>query len=225
MTAVPGKLSIDKDGRLTGPARIQYNTPWPCPNGTPGGGSSKMRGLIFHTMVGNLPGTIAVFNDPKYQASAFLGIDQAGLIHQFGPLLANWMAWAQEAGNPDWYSCEMADDGNTENPYTQEQITAGAQVAEVLSRVANFPLQVTDSVDGYGLGTHVMGGSAWGGHTCPGPGPRAGQRPAIIALAKQVRNPASPAPVRDVDGVVVFRRGDVLVSRGVISRDGEKTWA
>ena len=32
-----------------------------------------------------------------------------------------------------------------------------------------------------------MGGAAWGGHTCPGPGPRAGQRYEIISRAKAIR--------------------------------------
>jgi hypothetical protein len=32
-----------------------------------------------------------------------------------------------------------------------------------------------------------MGGAAWGGHTCPGPGPRAGQRYEIISQAKAIR--------------------------------------
>ncbi len=39
-----------------------------------------------------------------------------------------------------------------------------------------------------------MGGAAWGGHTCPGPGPRAGQRAGIIALAKAIRAGSAPPP-------------------------------
>jgi hypothetical protein len=39
-----------------------------------------------------------------------------------------------------------------------------------------------------------MGGANWGGHTCPGPGPRAAQRAGIIALAKQIRNPPAIPP-------------------------------
>jgi hypothetical protein len=196
---VPGRLTVGAGGKLTGPAQIEYNSPFPTRNGTPGG-SGSMRGLIFHTMVGDLPGTIEVFNREGFGASAFFGIDQAGKIWQFGPVGFNWMAWAQMAGNEAWYSCEMADHGSTQNPYTAEQITAGAQVAECLSAFAGFPLQITDSVDGYGLGTHVMGGAAWGGHSCPGPGPRAGQRTAIVALAKEIRagNPPPSGPYRHI---------------------------
>lgn len=187
MTSLPGKCHIDASGRLRGPIQITYNDPFPCVNGTPGGGASVMQGVVMHTMVGDLPGTIKVFNDPKYQASAFFGIAQDGQVHQFGPVGQNWEAWAQMAGNPMWYSIEHADHGNTENPLTQQQVSASAQIVEALSAFAGFPLQVTDSVNGKGYGTHVMGGAAWGGHTCPGPGPRAQQRYEIITLAKQIR--------------------------------------
>jgi hypothetical protein len=183
---IPGRLEVNTaTGHVTGPAVITYNTPWPCPNGRYGSG--KMSGVIMHTMVGNLPGTIATFNNPARQASAHFGIDQAGNIHQFGPVGKGWIAWAQEAGNDAWYSIEHADNGSTANPLTTQQVTASAQLVEVLSRFAGFPLQVTDSVNGTGYGTHVMGGAAWGGHTCPGPGPRAVQRSNIINLAKQLR--------------------------------------
>jgi hypothetical protein len=87
------RLHIDSSGRLRGLASISYNSPFPCPNGQNGGMSvpKGIIGVVMHTMEGNLPGTISVFNDPGFQASAHFGIDQNGHIHQFGP--ANgWMA-------------------------------------------------------------------------------------------------------------------------------------
>jgi N-acetylmuramoyl-L-alanine amidase len=186
----PGRLTIQADGKVTGQAVITYNTPWPCVNGS--WGSGAINGVVMHTMVGNLPGTITVFNEPAYQASSHFGIDQEGGIHQFGPIGKGWIAWAQAAGNSAWYSIEHADNGNPANPLTNAQITASAQVVEALSAFAGFPLQLTDRVGGRGYGTHVMGGEAWGGHTCPGPGPRAGQRTAIIDLARQIRAGGSP---------------------------------
>jgi len=188
---IPGRLTIQSDGKVSGPASISYNDPFPCVNGS--WGSGAMNGVVMHTMVGNLPGTVTVFNEPSYQASSHFGIDQEGNIHQFGPIGKGWIAWAQVAGNLAWYSIEHADNGDTENPLTAAQISASAQLVEALSAFAGFPLQVTNSVDGKGYGTHVMGGAAWGGHTCPGPGPRAGQRHAIIDLAKQIRA-GKPAP-------------------------------
>ena len=192
----PGKLTAGPDGKIRGPASITYNSPFPCVNGDPGGMSVPhgIQGLVMHTMVGNLPGTVAVFNDPSRQASAHFGVDQAGNIRQFGSV-RGWKAWAQEAGNPHWYSCEFADDGNPDNPLTPAQITAGAQLLECLSApsVGNFPLQVTDSTSGEGLGVHFMGGAAWGGHTCPDLPPqhvRSAQRPQIVALAMAIRSGA-----------------------------------
>jgi hypothetical protein len=191
MTNPVERLTVKSDGTVSGPASISYNDPFPCVNGS--WGSGAMNGVIMHTMVGNLPGTITVFNDPSYQASTHFGIDQKGHIHQFGPIGKGWIAWAQVAGNLAWYSIEHADNGNPENPLTDAQITASAQLVEMLSAFAGFPLQVTDSVSGRGYGTHVMGGAAWGSHTCPGPGPRAGQRTAILARARQIRT--GPPPV------------------------------
>jgi hypothetical protein len=53
-----------------------------------------------------------------------------------------------------------------------------------------YPYVVTDSTTGRGLGTHSMGGAAWGGHECPG-SIRAAQRPLILATA-QGNQPAPP---------------------------------
>jgi hypothetical protein len=104
------------------------------------------------------------------------------------------MAWAQAAGNRAWYSVEMADDGNPASPLTSAQITAAAQLLELLSRFAGFPLQVTDDpVNGRGLITHGDGGAAWGNHPdCPG-SVRKAQRPQVIALAMAIRA-GEPAP-------------------------------
>lgn len=189
-----GKLTAGTDGRVTGPADITYNSPFPCVNGDPGGMSVPhgIQGLVMHTMVGNLPGTIEVFNRRSSQASAHFGVSQSGAIRQFGSV-RGWKAWAQAAGNPHWYSCEFADDGNPDNPLTQAQITAAAQLLECLSApgVGNFPLQVTNSTSGEGFGVHFMGGQAWGGHTCPDLPPahvRSAQRPQIVALAMAIRS-------------------------------------
>lgn len=194
--AIPGRLKVDGDGRISGPANITYNDPFPCVNGN--FGSGKIQGVVMHTMVGNLPGTIQVFNDPAYQASAHFGIAQDGRIHQFGPIGKGWVAWAQVAGNLTWYSIEHADNGNPDNPLTQPQIRASAQLVEVLSRFAGFPLEVTNTVHGQGYGVHYMGGEAWGGHTCPDLPPehiRSMQRAPIILIAKSIRS-GKPLPPR-----------------------------
>ena len=167
---IPGKLSMLPDGRIHGPATITCNDPFPCPNGKLGV-TGAMSGVLMHTMVGTLEGTIASFNDPHRQASAHFGIGFDGRIHQFGPLGKGWEAWHAMAANLTWYGIEHADGGDQHVPLNDAQITSSAQLVELLSRFAGFPLQVTDDVHGRGYGTHVMGGAAWGGHTCPGPGP------------------------------------------------------
>jgi N-acetylmuramoyl-L-alanine amidase len=188
----PGKLTVGADGRVTGPAVLQYNDPWPCANGTPGG-SGQMMGAVMHTEVGENPGTVGWFNDPASQASAFFCVAQDGSVVQMGPVGQDWMAWTQSAGNPQWYGIEHADDGKPANPLTAEQVTASAQLVECLSAFAGFELQVSDSVDVQGYGWHGMGGVPWGDHPdCPGD-VRKAQRAAIVALAKEIRDP-SPEP-------------------------------
>lgn len=197
-TVIPGKLRVQPDGRVAGPTAvpITYNQPFPCVNGTPGV-TGKMMGVVMHTMVGDLAGTITVFNEPGYNASAHFGVAQDGQIHQFGPVGLGWEAWAQMAGNAEWYSIEHADHGDPDNPLTDAQMTASAQLVECLSAFAGFPLQVSDSVLVKGYGVHHMGGAAWGGHTCPDVPPRhvrSAQRAEILRRAAEIRHPTAPLP-------------------------------
>jgi N-acetylmuramoyl-L-alanine amidase len=154
-----------------------------------------MHGVVMHTMVCNLPQCIDLFNNPKVQASAFFGVAQDGTVHQFGPLLHNWEAWAQKAGNAAWYSIEFADNKDPNNPLTAAQIAAGAQLVELLSRIGHFPLEITNDPNGTGFGVHNMGGQDWGGHSCPDMPPRhvrSAQRGAILELSKVIRSQRSP---------------------------------
>ena len=71
------------------------------------------------------------------------------------------------------------------------QIAASAQVFEAMSTFDGslgnpWPLEATDDVNGRGVILHSDGGVPWGNHACPGP-VRAAQRPAILALARQIR--------------------------------------
>jgi hypothetical protein len=195
--STPGRLTVGSGGRVTGPAVIGYNHPFPCVNGRLGE-TGGMDGVLMHTMVCNLPQCITTFNNAARQASAHFGIAQDGSIHQFGPLGAGWEAWHAKAGNLRYYGIEHADDFDQHHPLTPAQIHASAQLVELLSRFAGFPLVITDTPGGRGFGTHVMGGAAYGGHTCPGPGPRAGQRHAIIELAKLIREGKTPAGPHEI---------------------------
>jgi len=177
-----GRLTVGTDGRITGPAAITYNTPFPCVNGS--WGSGAITGVIMHTMVGTQAGTIAWFNNPQAQASAQFGVGFDGAIHQFGPIGQGWIAW---------YGIEHEDDGDPSRPLTDAQLTASAQLTEMLCGFAGIPLQVTNSPANWGLGTHSMGGSAWGGHACPGD-VRAAQRGEVIRRARAIRHDGGSAP-------------------------------
>lgn len=190
-----GKLTVGADGRVTGPAKIVYNAPFPTENGS--WGSGAMMGAVMHTEVGNEPGTIAWFNNPASQASAHFSVGQDGTIHQYGPIGKGWIAWHAGAGNTAWYGIEHADNGDPSNPLTDAQLTASAQLVQMLSAFAAFPLQVSDSVTVKGYGWHGMGGAAWGGHyDCPGD-VRKAQRPEIIRRAQALDGkPRYPLPDR-----------------------------
>lgn len=191
MVIVPGRLRIDADGRLQGPADITWNDPWPTKDGTPGGFGTAYGGVL-HTEVGYEHTVIHEFNDPAAQASAFFSIGEGGHIHQYGPLGRDWMAWTQVDGNPNWRGVEHEDKGSPATPLTRAQLAASAQVFEAMSAFDGWPLQATDDpVNGRGIIFHADGGAAWGGHDCPGK-VRMAQRPAIIDLARQIRAGAQP---------------------------------
>ena len=196
---VPFRCHIDASGRLRGPLTITYNDPWPTVNGTPGAFGTAYGG-VFHTEVGYEHTVEQEFNTPSAQASAFFSIGMDGHIHQYGPLGKDWMAWTQEAGNPHWRGVEHEDKGNPATPLTAAQIAASAQVFEAMSAFDGWPLQATDDVTGRGVILHSDGGVPWGNHDCPGT-VRAAQRPALIALASQIRAGAPlPAGVYHADG-------------------------
>jgi hypothetical protein len=194
-----GKLIVGSDGKVTGDARIEYNSPFPCVNGS--WGSGAMMGVVMHTMVGNLPGTVSWFNNPQAQASAHFGIAQDGTIHQFGPIGKGWVAWHAAGGNKEWYGIEHADDGNPNNPLTDAMLTASAQLVECLADYAGFPIQISDSPSVKGYICHFQGGSAWSPdlHSCPDSPPnhvRSSQRPEIIKRAQAIHGGTSTPPTQ-----------------------------
>jgi len=131
--------------------------------------TSAAMGLISHTMVGNLPFTDTMFT-PGPQGtgnSAHFGTAQDGTVIQWVPL--GVAAEHAKAGNAHWYAVENADDGDPNNPYTDAQLSRIAQILELTARpeFGGFTIQVTDSIDKQGLGTHRMGGIPFGAHSCP----------------------------------------------------------
>ena len=99
-------------------------------------------------------------------------VSKAGRIEQYQTL--DRQAWAQSGGNSAYWSVEV--EGYTHELYTGAQLLALRRIHAQLgvdNRLANKPGE-------RGVGTHYMGGAAWGGHSCPGP-VRAAQRGSILA--------------------------------------------
>ena len=92
-------------------------------------------------------------------------------------------SWAQTAGNGDYWSFET--EGYPEEPLTLAQQRTLATWHNYLGT----PDLIVDKPGGRGIGTHYMGGAAYGGHSCPDPvgkegkGPRSLQRDDIIRIA------------------------------------------
>jgi hypothetical protein len=240
------RFELDSEGRVYcpgDPGRITHNDPWPTHNGSYTF-AEPAQGFVVHTEVGYEHSVVSEFNDTAAQASAFFSVGMDGHVHQYGPIGRGWKAWTQAAGNPHWRGAEHEDKGNPNNPMTQAQLESSAALIEVTSHHDGFPLQATDdAIHGRGVIFHSDGGTAWGGHDCPG-AVRRTQRPALLVIAHQLRetrvthvNPApapkpipkpvpKPAPTptptpKDYDMAVLLRaadKPDVFISNGVTKR-------
>lgn len=154
-----------------------------------GGPLTRSRGVVFHVNAGD-GDPYNWWTDPANPsvASAHLQIMATGELVQYVRL--DTVAWAQGAGNSDWHSVETQ--GWPDKPLTGPQFETFARLLAWGHGAWGWPLQVTDTPAGTGLGTHAMGGMAWGGHACPGT-IRAAQRPALLDRARQLLNP-TPTP-------------------------------
>lgn len=180
--------------------------------------TSTPLGWIEHVVVGNGSpfGTFERAKSPNRRFS-HLWVAKSGACEQYTD--TDMKSWAQSAGNGTYWSVEF--EGFPSEPLTVEQIETGARIHNILGAAD----VVVDQVGGKGVGTHVMGGKAWGGHTCPGPGPRAGQRADIIAKARQLRGGgpiASAVPNLPAPGSVkkAAARAVQKITRRTLSVDG-----
>lgn len=172
------------------------------------GGRQPLRGFVPHVQVGN--GSLwGFFNTPKppgQGASADFWCRKDGYLEQYVGLADQ--AWAQGSsqhnGNPTFSSCEF--EGFPSEPMTPEQIaTGGRLIGWLRSDVHDFPLQVNHDPDnGSGVTPHYVFG---GGHTCPGPGPREGQFPDLIAAAQHLNPPGDDMKAQ----VLVMTDTDITV--------------
>lgn len=107
-----------------------------------------------------------------------------GSIHQYLPF--DYQPWCQRDGNYNYAAIETA--GLHSEPLTSAQIAAIARIVSVYHSQMGMPLVEANTPGQRGLGTHQMGGAAWGGHPCPGT-IRAGQRLTILKAAGAVPIP------------------------------------
>ena len=107
-------------------------------------------------------------------------------------------SWAQGDGNDLYWSVET--EGYPAEPLTLAQIGTLARWhlwSGTTDKLADTPGQP-------GIGTHQMGGAAWGGHTCPDPamglpGPRSKQRTTILSTAQAIAAGGPDMPLTQDD--------------------------
>jgi len=154
-------------------------------------------GYIPHVQQGNgsLFGYFNRLTSPNRKFST-AWIAKDGHSEQYTELTSK--PWSQAAGNATYWAFEC--EGYVGEPLTAPQINTLAiwhNFLGVADIIALAPGQ-------HGIGTHVMGGLAWGGHSCPGP-IRAAQRPAIIARAKALRAVPLPGSVSPLPPALVTK--------------------
>ncbi|MCK9895760.1 N-acetylmuramoyl-L-alanine amidase [Frankia sp. AgB32] len=139
--------------------------------------TSPTKGLIPHVQVGK-GSLFGWFDNPASQVSSHLWLSRSGTLEQYVPF--DKKAWAEAAGNPFWISVEC--EGFPNEDYTPIQLQRLGELYAWGMREFGWRPQVADSVDGFGIGTHRMGGPKWGGHSCPGD-VRADRRRDILEMA------------------------------------------
>lgn len=142
------------------------------------GGRDGDRGLVLHVQEGE--GSLYEhFSAPGQRSSAHFWVSRAGEIEQY--VSVHDRAWAQGSGNSAWTSVETS--GFATGTLTPAQVDATARIYAWGVREHGWVLELAESPQGHGLGTHEMGGAGWGGHACPGP-LRAAQREEILRRAR-----------------------------------------
>ena len=156
-------------------------------------------GWVLHVVVGN-GSPWATFEQAPAGRRRFshLWVSKDGRAEQYASL---WRAsWAQGDGNNTYWSVET--EGMPDEPLTDAQVHTLAAFhawSGTVDALASSPGEA-------GIGTHQMGGAAWGGHTCPDPamglpGPRSRQRQAILDGAATIRNGGTTVTPAEIDAV------------------------
>ena len=146
--------------------------------------TNKPDGWILHVAEGN-GSLFNLFNrDIKGSRKFSTGwVGKNGRIEIYGSLFRE--PWAQVAGNSTYWAFET--EGFSSEPLTSPQIWSLARIHALLEIAAGRDYShIINSPGAVGVGTHSMGGAAWGGHACPG-NIRATQRGEIIRRANLMK--------------------------------------
>lgn len=157
--------------------------------------ASNPLGWILHVQMGN-GSPFEYFNGLRAPDRKFSTgwVSKTGVIEQYTELENK--PWAQAAGNSFYRAWET--EGFDTEPLTPEQVKALAQIHTYCKDVD----ALAEAPGKSGIGTHYMGGAAWGGHSCPGT-LRASQRQSILNVAKGMELP-KPPPKPPVTPVPAF---------------------
>ena len=137
-------------------------------------------GWILHVQEGN-GSPFDMFNQNIKGKRKFstLWVGKTGRIEMYGSLYK--IPWAQVAGNVDYWAVET--EGFSTKNLTYPQIWSLARIHAALNLASTRDLNhIANQPGDIGIGTHSMGGNAWGGHACPGVF-RASERGAILKLS------------------------------------------
>lgn len=135
-------------------------------------------GWILHVTEGNgSPFNTFNRNIPGERKFSNLFVAKDGKIEQYAPL--RFEPWAQVNGNPFYFAVETEGFADQALTYAQQDSLARIHWAFVVLLQDNRIDRIANSPGEYGIGTHSMGGAAWGGHACPG-SLRASQRGEIL---------------------------------------------
>jgi hypothetical protein len=188
--------------------------------------------VCYHTMVGSLAGTSAMFHQNGYGGTeSHFGVGGDGTVRQWQD--TDFVAEANLNGNYRLISIETADYGepmfgkwNTSGdnvpPWTDAQMRAIAEITARCCQAYNIPIElIPDSrPNRRGVGYHrqgcdpvrVSGGELWSsarGKVCPG-ARRIAQIPRVIEMARQLAgggalSPSTPPPMKEPDPVQNFQ--------------------
>ena len=128
-------------------------------------------GLILHVQVGNNSPYLWMNELTSNRKFPHFWLSKGGYLEQY--TTTNMKAWAAVAGNIQYWHVET--EGFPNEPLTANQITGMTNLVNAL----HITKKVINSPGLAGLGTHSMGGIAWGNHNCPG-AIRANQRARIL---------------------------------------------